>query len=73
MNNFQAAMNSPKCLEKMVESFAQLSIYCPGLNTYEKLFKESTRLQTSLSDFYALIVKFCTRMLEVIPEKGTSC
>ena len=71
MNNLQDAMNFPNYFEKMVKSFSQLSTYCPQLNTYEKLFKESTRLQTSLSNFYALIVIFCTKTLEVKLEKGT--
>lgn len=64
-------MNFPNHFEKVVKSFAQLSTCCPRLNTYEKLFKESTRLQTSLSDFYALIVMFCTKAFEVKLEKGT--
>ncbi|MCJ1423607.1 hypothetical protein MMC29_001491 [Sticta canariensis] len=37
---------------------------------YEKLFKESTRLQTALSKFYAIVVKFCTKALEAMQEKG---
>lgn len=65
-------MIRPKNFENMIESFAQLSICCPRLNTYQELFKESTRLQTSLSDFFALIVKFCTKAMEIISEKGTS-
>ena len=65
-------MNFPNYFEKLVKGFAQLSTCCPQLNTYEKLFKESTRLQTSLSDFYALIVLFCIKALEVNLEKGTS-
>ena len=63
-------MNFASYFEKLSKRFAQLSTYCPRLSAYEKLFKESTRLQTSLSDFYALVVKFCAKALEVIQKKG---
>ncbi|MCJ1424468.1 hypothetical protein MMC29_002356 [Sticta canariensis] len=66
----QAAMNFASYFEKLSKRFALLSTYCPRLSAYEKLFKESTRLQTSLSDFYALVVKFCAKALEVIQKKG---
>lgn len=63
-------MNFASYFEKLSKRFAQLSTYCPRLSAYEKLFKGSTRLQTSLSDFYALVVKFCAKALEVIQKKG---
>lgn len=69
-HNVQAALNFASYFEKLSMRFAQLSIYCPRLSAYEKLFNESIRLQKSLSDFYAVIVKFCTKALEVIQEKG---
>lgn len=69
-HNIQAALNFASYFEKLSERFAQLSTYCPRLSAYEKLFKESTRLQKSLSDFYAVIVKFCTKALEVIQDRG---
>lgn len=67
----QAALNFANYFEKLSERFAQLSTYCPRLNVYEKLFKGSIRLQNSLSDFYAVVVKFCTKALEVIQQKAT--
>lgn len=70
IHKVQAALNFASYFEKLSARFAQLSTYCPRLSAYEKLFKESIRLQTSLSDFYALFVKFCTKALEVIQEKG---
>ena len=66
----QAALNFANYFEKLSQRFAQLSTYCPRLSAYEKLFKESIRLQSSLSDFYAVVVKFCTKALDVIQEKG---
>ena len=64
------ALNFASYFEKLSERFAQLSDYCPRLSAYTELFKESIRLQTSLSDFYVVVVKFCTKALEVIQEKG---
>lgn len=63
-------LNFASYFDKLSERFAQLSTYCPRLSAYEKLFKESTRLQASLSDFYAVLVKFCTKAMEVVQEKG---
>jgi hypothetical protein len=52
------------------ERIAQLSNYCPRFSEYEKLFPSSARVQQALSDFYAIIVKFCSKALGVIQEKG---
>ena len=68
----QAALNFANYFEKLSKRFAQLSTYYPRLSAYEKLFKESTRLQISLSDFFAVVVKFCAKALEVIQEKGVN-
>lgn len=66
----QVALSFATFFEKLSERFAQLSTYCPRLSAYGKLFKGSIRLQTSLSDFYAVVVKFCTNALKVIQQKG---
>jgi hypothetical protein len=47
-----------------------LSTYCPRLSEYEKLFLASPRLQNALSDFYAVVVVFCSKALRVVQEKG---
>ena len=57
--------------EKLSERFAQLSAYCPRYTAYERLFKQSQRVRDSLENFYAIIVKFCTKALRVIQERGT--
>lgn len=71
IHNVQAALNFATYFDKLSERFAHLSTYCPRLSEYEKLFKESIRLQTSLSNFYAVLVQFCTKALKVVQEKGT--
>ena len=72
LKSVQAALNFASYFEKLSKCFAQLSTYCPRLSAYEKLFKDSTRLQTSLSDFFAVVVKFCAKALEVIQKKGVN-
>jgi hypothetical protein len=52
------------------ERVAQLSIYCPRLSEYKKLFQESLRLQQAISDFYAVVVVFCSKALKVVQKKG---
>lgn len=49
---------------------AQLSNYCPRLSEYEKLFPQAPRLQQALSDFYAIVVDFCSKALKGAQEKG---
>lgn len=48
----------------------QLSTYCPRLHEYERLFSTSTRVQQAISAFYAIVVKFCSKALGVVQEKG---
>lgn len=67
----QAGLNFAGNFEKLSKRLALLSTHFPRLSAYEKLFKESLRLQNALSDFYAVFVKFCTKAMEIIQEKGT--
>ena len=68
----QAALGFATYFDKLSKRFAQLSTYCPRLGAYEQLFQGSTRLQSALSDFYAIIVKFCSQALRVLAEYGNS-
>ena len=54
----------------MSQRISQLSNYCPRLSEYEGLFQTSTRLQQAISAFYAIVVKFCSKALGVVQEKG---
>ncbi|KAN0068786.1 ankyrin [Elaphomyces granulatus] len=62
--------NFAEYFEKLSKCIAQITVYCPRLSEYEKLFGGSERLQGALSDFYATIVTFCSKALLVIQEKG---
>ncbi|OCL01600.1 hypothetical protein AOQ84DRAFT_383587, partial [Glonium stellatum] len=62
--------NFTEYFDKLSERLAQFSNYCPRLSEYEKLFPASPRLQQALSDFYAVVVSFCSKALGVVQEKG---
>ncbi|KAF7508070.1 hypothetical protein GJ744_009652 [Endocarpon pusillum] len=62
--------NFAEYFDKLSERVAQLSNYCPRLSEYKKLFPASARLQQALSDFYAIVVVFCSKALRVVQEKG---
>ena len=70
LTEFQLSLNFAKYFEKLSERFALLGTYCPRYSLYEKLFSKSTRLRDSLANFYAIIVKFCTKALTVFQENG---
>ncbi|KAF2031340.1 hypothetical protein EK21DRAFT_88059, partial [Setomelanomma holmii] len=56
--------------DKLSQRINQLSTYCPRLSEYERLFQTSARLQQAISAFYAIVVKFCSKALSVVQEKG---
>ena len=66
----QVSSNFAEYFDKLSERIAQLSNYCPRFSEYKKLFPTSARLQQALSDFYAVVVKFCLKALRVVQEKG---
>jgi CHASE1-domain containing sensor protein len=43
----------------------------PRYLEYQILFPHSPRLQSALCNFYAVVVRFCKRMLESVQSKGT--
>ncbi|KAF2785963.1 hypothetical protein K505DRAFT_344213, partial [Melanomma pulvis-pyrius CBS 109.77] len=62
--------NFAEYFEKLSQRINQLSTYCPQLSEYEKLFPTSARLQQAISAFYSIVVKFCSKALKVVQEKG---
>ncbi|KAF8544009.1 hypothetical protein BDD12DRAFT_977932 [Trichophaea hybrida] len=65
-----AAINFSDYFESLSRRFEQFSKYCPRLREYEKLFGDSVRVRDALSDFYAVVVVFCTKALGGIQEKA---
>jgi len=66
----QVSSNFAEYFDKLSKLVAQLSNYCPRFSEYEKCFPTSVRLQQALSDFYSIVVKFCSKALGVVQEKG---
>ncbi|KAF2681224.1 hypothetical protein K458DRAFT_82442 [Lentithecium fluviatile CBS 122367] len=62
--------NFAEYFDKLSQRINQLSTYCPRLSEYERLFQTSTRLQQAISTFYTIVVKFCSKALGVVQEKG---
>ncbi|KAF2732168.1 hypothetical protein EJ04DRAFT_608906, partial [Polyplosphaeria fusca] len=62
--------NFAEYFDKLSQRINQLSNYCPRLSEYERLFPASTRLQQAISSLYAVIVRFCSKALGVVQEKG---
>ncbi|KAH0551473.1 hypothetical protein GP486_007313, partial [Trichoglossum hirsutum] len=65
-----ASSNFAEYFDRLSERIAQLGNYCPRLSEYEKLFPASRRLRQALSDFYAVVVVFCSKALRVLQERG---
>ena len=66
----QAALNSSEFFERLSSWLERLGKYCPRLEEYERLFKESTRVRAALSDFYSIVVEFCTKIVHRLQERG---
>lgn len=61
-----AVNNITSFFDKLSECFLRLSNYCPRYSEYQLLFGDSTRLQKALCAFYATIVNFCTKAIQII-------
>jgi hypothetical protein len=68
----QVSSNFAEYFDKLSQRINQLNTYCPRLSEYKRLFQTSTRLQEAISAFYAIVVKFCSKALGVVQEKGKS-
>ncbi|KAI1127262.1 hypothetical protein F5Y10DRAFT_293052 [Nemania abortiva] len=62
----QIVVNYTSYYEAISSLFMQLGHFCPLFAEYEVLYPSSTRLQKSLSDFHASIVRCCKHVIEAI-------
>ncbi|KAI3327718.1 hypothetical protein HD806DRAFT_531057 [Xylariaceae sp. AK1471] len=60
------ATNFLSCYESLSELFLELGKVCPVFREYETLYQNSKRLQQSLFDFNASIIRFCKHVIEVV-------
>jgi 5-methylcytosine-specific restriction endonuclease McrBC regulatory subunit McrC len=64
------ATNFSEYFEKLSKRLHNLSYLFPRMREYEKIFRNSSRLQQAMSTFYAIVVVFFTKSLEVLQERG---
>jgi hypothetical protein len=50
----------------------KLGSICPRFSEYQGLFSHCVRLQKALEAFYATVVRFCGRALQVMERSGWS-
>ena len=65
-----AASNFTSFFEKLSELFMNTQTYCPRFSEYQYLHSDSERLQRALCVYYATVVQFCTKAVEVISRSG---
>ena len=68
--HIQAALNFSEFFERLSGCLERLGRYCPRLEEYGKLFEESARVRKALSDFYSIVVEFCTKVVRRLQKKG---
>jgi hypothetical protein len=66
----QAASNFSSYFDKISEIFLEIRRYCPQNEDYQALYKDSTRLQAALCEYYATVVKLCLKIVEVSERPG---
>ena len=65
-----AASNFTSFFEKLSELSMKIQAYCPRFSEYQYLHSNSERLQRALCVYYATVVQFCTKVVEVISRNG---
>lgn len=64
------ATNLSEYFETLSERLSNLSYLFPRLREYERIFRNSNRLQQAMSTFYAIVVVFFTKSLKLLQERG---
>lgn len=67
-----AASNFTNFFDKLTEWFMKLQSFCPRYSEYQFLHPDSPRLQRALSSYYAIVVRFCTKAVQVIARTSMS-
>lgn len=66
----QVASGAASYFDKLSAYLMQIGKDCPRYEEYQALYKDSDRLQTSLCNFYASIVRCCTEVVRVLQSQG---
>ena len=67
----QAVLNFYEFFNRLSGCLEKLGKWSPRLKEYEKLFGQSTRIREALSDFYSIVVEFCTKVVCRLQERGS--
>ena len=69
----QAVLNFSEFFDRLSGCLEKLGKCCPRLKEYEKRFGEFARVREALSDFYSIVVEFCTKVVRRLQERGMLC
>ncbi len=64
------ASSAASYYDKLSEWFMKLGTLCPRLSEWQNLFPNSVALQKALDAFYATVIQFCTRAVQVLDCTG---
>ncbi|KAF2725462.1 hypothetical protein K431DRAFT_215605 [Polychaeton citri CBS 116435] len=68
----QLASNSASYFDKLSSFLMNIGQNCPRFSEYKLIFQDATRLQTSLCNYFAEIVRLCTHVCEVLRKPSTT-
>lgn len=66
------ALDLARFFEKLAEMFRAIGCVCPILKGFQENFSESPELRESMSEFYAVVVEFCTESFQFL-KKNCKC
>lgn len=69
---YKAAINFASYFDKLSTWFMKLGSYCPRYAEYQFLFADAPGLQKALCEFYATVIRFCTRSIQIVQRTGMS-
>ncbi|KAI9789088.1 MAG: hypothetical protein M1816_006338 [Peltula sp. TS41687] len=64
------ASNFASFFDKLSEWLLKIRTCCPRYSEYQALFAQSSRLQNALDAYYAVIVRFCAKTIQVTGRTG---
>lgn len=69
-DNHKAASNYASYFDKLSKWFIKLEGCCPRYAEYQFLFADAPGLQKALCEFYATVIRFCTRSIKIVQRTG---
>lgn len=69
-DSHKAASNFASFLDKLSKLFIRLESCCPRYAEYQFLFSNAPGLQNALCVFYATVVRFCAKSIQIVQRPG---